>query len=77
VDDAVILDHAAMTEATFHHFQGLLGTSLDREFTLDLDFLGLGAKACRMGCGNKVSHMGRRHDWLSSWPNSYRVVGAL
>jgi hypothetical protein len=29
-DGAVISDHAAMAEATFTHFEGLLGTSVDR-----------------------------------------------
>ena len=41
VDGAVISDHAAMAEASFNHFQDLLGTSMDRQFSLDLDFLGL------------------------------------
>jgi hypothetical protein len=40
VDGVAIFDHAAMAEASFNHFQGLLGTALDREFSLDLDFLG-------------------------------------
>jgi hypothetical protein len=44
VDSAVIWDHAAMAETAFHHFEGLLGPSVDREFSLDLDFLGLGTK---------------------------------
>ena len=39
VDGAVISDHAAMAEATFTHFEGLLGTSVDRVHSLDLDFL--------------------------------------
>jgi hypothetical protein len=41
VDGAVISDHAAMAEAAFHHFEGLLGTSLDQDYSLDLDFLGV------------------------------------
>lgn len=28
-----------MDEASYNHFQDLLGTSADREFLLDLDFL--------------------------------------
>jgi exonuclease III len=43
VDGAVIGDHAAMAEATFEHFQSLLGTAVDREFSLDLDFIGITA----------------------------------
>lgn len=39
-DGAVISDHAAMAEATFTHFEGLLGTLVDRLHLLDLDFLG-------------------------------------
>jgi hypothetical protein len=39
VDGAGISDHAAMAEATFTHFEGLLGTSVDRVHSLDLDFL--------------------------------------
>jgi len=39
VDVAVVVDHAAMAEATYNHFQALLGTTIDREFSLDLDFL--------------------------------------
>jgi hypothetical protein len=30
-----------MAEAAFHHFEGLLGTSVGRDFSLDLDFLGV------------------------------------
>jgi len=33
-----------MAEATFNHFQALLGTAADREFSLDLDFLGTHAE---------------------------------
>jgi hypothetical protein len=40
VGDAVVSDHAAMAEATFAHFEGLLGTSVARAHSLDLDFLG-------------------------------------
>jgi hypothetical protein len=40
VDGAVVSDHAAMAEATFEHFQSLLGASVDRLHSLDLDFLG-------------------------------------
>lgn len=40
VDGATISDHAAMAKATFTHFEGLLGTSVDRMHSLDLDFLG-------------------------------------
>jgi hypothetical protein len=40
VDGAVISDHAAMAEASFTHFEGPLGTSVDRQYSLDLDFLG-------------------------------------
>jgi hypothetical protein len=40
VDGTVISDHAAMAEAAFSHFEGLLGTSVDRLHSLDLDFLG-------------------------------------
>jgi hypothetical protein len=40
VNGAVVVDHAAMAEATYDHFQALLGTAADREFSLDLDFLG-------------------------------------
>jgi hypothetical protein len=42
VDGVVITDHAAMAEAAFHHFEGLLGTSVGWDFSLDLDFLGIG-----------------------------------
>ena len=35
----VISDHAAMAEASYTHFEGLLGTSVDRQFSIDLDFL--------------------------------------
>uniref|UniRef100_A0ACD5ZDM3 Uncharacterized protein n=1 Tax=Avena sativa TaxID=4498 RepID=A0ACD5ZDM3_AVESA len=41
VDGVVISDHASMAEASFDHFQGLLGTSLDQEYSLNLDYLGL------------------------------------
>jgi hypothetical protein len=44
VDHGVISDHAAMVVAAFHHFEGLLGTSVDQELSLDLEFLGLGAE---------------------------------
>jgi hypothetical protein len=30
-----------MAEATFTHFEGLLGTSVERMHSLDLDFLGM------------------------------------
>jgi hypothetical protein len=40
VDGATISDHAAMAKATFTHFEGLLGTSVDRMHPLDLDFPG-------------------------------------
>jgi hypothetical protein len=42
VDGAMISDHAAMVEVAFDHFEGLLGTSVGRDFSLDLDFLGVG-----------------------------------
>jgi hypothetical protein len=35
-----VSDHAAMAEATFEHFQSLLGISVNRLHSLDLDFLG-------------------------------------
>jgi hypothetical protein len=35
-----MVDHAGMVEASFDHFQGLLGTELPRQYSLDLDFLG-------------------------------------
>lgn len=41
VEDEVVTDHAAMAEAAFSHFQSMLGTSEDRDFSLDLDFLGI------------------------------------
>jgi hypothetical protein len=41
VDDAVISDHATIAEAAFTHFESLLGTSVDRQHSLDLDFLGI------------------------------------
>jgi hypothetical protein len=44
VDGAVVSDHAAMAEATFTHFEGLLGTSEHRLHSLDLDFLGTYSK---------------------------------
>jgi hypothetical protein len=40
VEGAVISDHAAMAGAAFSHFESLLGTSIDRLHSLDLDFLG-------------------------------------
>jgi exonuclease III len=40
VDNAMVVDHAAMAEATYDHFQGLLGTEVTRQHSLDLDFLG-------------------------------------
>jgi hypothetical protein len=40
VNDAVVSDHAAMAEATFAHFEGLLDTSVEQTHSLDLDFLG-------------------------------------
>ncbi|KAK1580093.1 hypothetical protein QYE76_072040 [Lolium multiflorum] len=39
VGGAVISDQAAMAEAAFTHFEGLLGTSVERQHSLDLDFL--------------------------------------
>jgi hypothetical protein len=39
VGGAVISDHAAMAEAAFTHFEGMLGTLVDRQHSLDLDFL--------------------------------------
>ncbi|KAK1681084.1 hypothetical protein QYE76_041932 [Lolium multiflorum] len=39
VDNAVVSDHAAMAEATFAHFEGLLGTSVARDHSLYLEFL--------------------------------------
>jgi hypothetical protein len=33
-----------MAEATFYHFQAVLGTAMDHEFSLDLDFLGTHAE---------------------------------
>jgi hypothetical protein len=44
VDGAVIMDHAAMAEAAFHHLEGLLGTSVGQDFSLDLYFLGVGTE---------------------------------
>jgi hypothetical protein len=44
VDGAVIMDHAAMAEATFHHLEGLLGTSVGQDFSLDLDYLAVGTE---------------------------------
>jgi hypothetical protein len=40
VEGAVVSDHATMAEASFTHFEGLLGTTVDRQYSLDLDFLG-------------------------------------
>jgi hypothetical protein len=40
VSGAVVVEHTAMAEATFDHFQAVLSTTTDREFSLDLDFLG-------------------------------------
>jgi hypothetical protein len=39
VDGAVISDHAAMVEAAFDHFEGLLGMTVERQYSLDLGFL--------------------------------------
>jgi hypothetical protein len=36
------MDHAAMAEAAFHHLEGFLCTSVGQDFSLDLDFLGVG-----------------------------------
>jgi hypothetical protein len=33
-----------MAEATFDHFQAMLGMAADREFSLDLDFIGTHAE---------------------------------
>jgi hypothetical protein len=44
VDGTVISDHAAIAEAAFQHFEGLLGTSVGRDFSLNLDFLGIGVE---------------------------------
>lgn len=38
VEGAVVSDHATMAEASFTHFEGLLGTTVDRQYSLDLDF---------------------------------------
>ena len=40
VEGTIISDHATMAEATFAHFETLLGSWVDCEFSLDLDFLG-------------------------------------
>jgi hypothetical protein len=46
VDSAVVLDHAAMAEASFSHLKALHAPRylMDREFSLDLDFLGFGTE---------------------------------
>jgi hypothetical protein len=35
-----VVEHVDMEEVTFDHFQAMLGTATNREFLLDLDFLG-------------------------------------
>jgi hypothetical protein len=50
VGGAVVVEHAAMAEATFDHFQAVLGTATDREFSLDLDFLGTHVEDLGLGC---------------------------
>jgi hypothetical protein len=40
VDGVVISDHVVMAEASFTHHDSLLGTTMDRKYSLDLDFLG-------------------------------------
>lgn len=40
VDGAVVVDHAPMAEATYHHFHNLLGQAACRQFSLDIYFLG-------------------------------------
>jgi hypothetical protein len=46
VDSAVVSDHAAMAEASFSHLKALDAPRhlMDREFSLDLDFLGFGTE---------------------------------
>uniref|UniRef100_A0A8I6Y9G2 Reverse transcriptase domain-containing protein n=1 Tax=Hordeum vulgare subsp. vulgare TaxID=112509 RepID=A0A8I6Y9G2_HORVV len=39
VDGHVLCDHEEMAQAAFAHFDGLLGTAMDREHTLDLEQL--------------------------------------
>jgi hypothetical protein len=38
-DNQVLTDHDEMAEATFSHFDALLGTAVAREHTLDFSFL--------------------------------------
>ena len=39
VPGMVVYDYTAMAEVAFNHFEELLGISVDREFSLDPDFL--------------------------------------
>jgi menaquinone-dependent protoporphyrinogen IX oxidase len=39
VGGTIISDHAAMAEAAFTHFEGMLGSSVDRHHSMYLDFL--------------------------------------
>jgi hypothetical protein len=40
VDGTVIVEHATMAKSTFHDFQAFLVSAVDRDYSLDLDFLG-------------------------------------
>jgi hypothetical protein len=48
VDGTVVSGHAAMAEASFTHFENLLGTSVDRQHSeLEVAFTGKWRGACR------------------------------
>jgi hypothetical protein len=62
-----------MVEASFNnHFQDLLGTSLDRDFSLDLDFLGLPsedlAELEAPFTEEEISEVAATSSWEGAWP---------
>jgi hypothetical protein len=69
VSGAVVAEHAAMAEATFDHFQAVLGTATDREF------LRRPSRMRRFGMSLGTSHMRRRPARMCLQQNSSRSVG--
>ncbi|XP_071679058.1 uncharacterized protein [Lolium perenne] len=65
-DNAVVSDHAAMAEATFAHFEGLLGTSVARAHSLDLDLT---------SPSSRWHSQRRRADFMAAFDKLYTMCG--
>jgi hypothetical protein len=67
-----------MAKASFSHFEVLLGTSVDREFSLNLDFLGFGAEELldlELAFSEEVVRevVGRLPQGKAPWPASFTL----